>query len=95
VSSEVALVRSGEPNAPATPDRDDLAEKASELLLRMIERMGISADIDIKDDTDKTVLEIQAKDTELVISPNEATRTLPRRCEPPTHRASLPRSERH
>src|SRR5690349_23524365 len=29
--------------------------------------MGISADIDIKDDTDKTVLEIQTKDTELVI----------------------------
>src|SRR5262249_34448600 len=29
--------------------------------------MGISADIDIKDDPDKTVLEIQTKDTELVI----------------------------
>jgi spoIIIJ-associated protein len=33
----------------------------------MLERMGISADIDIKDDTDKTVLEIQTQDTELVI----------------------------
>src|ERR1700753_4143205 len=48
-------------------DRDDLAEKASEFLLGVLERMGISADIDIKDDTDKTVLEIQTKDTELVI----------------------------
>src|SRR4029078_40626 len=51
----------------ATPDREDLAEKASEFLLGVLERMGISADIDIKDDTDKTVLEIQTGDTELVI----------------------------
>src|SRR3954451_14805271 len=48
-------------------DREDLAEKASEFLLGVLERMGITADIDIKDDTDKTVLEIQTKDTELVI----------------------------
>ena len=46
---------------------EDLAEKASEFLLGVLERMGISADIDIKDDTDKTVLEIQTGDTELVI----------------------------
>jgi spoIIIJ-associated protein len=51
----------------ATAEREDLAEKASEFLLGVLERMGISADIDIKDDTDKTVLEIQTKDTELVI----------------------------
>jgi spoIIIJ-associated protein len=51
----------------ATADREDLAEKASEFLLGVLERMGISADIDIKDDTDKTVLEIQTKETELVI----------------------------
>jgi spoIIIJ-associated protein len=50
-----------------TADREDLAEKASEFLLGVLERMGISADIDIKDDTDKTVLEIQTGDTELVI----------------------------
>jgi spoIIIJ-associated protein len=50
-----------------TPDREDLAEKASEFLLGVLERMGITADIDIKDDTDKTTLEIQTKDTELVI----------------------------
>ena len=48
-------------------EREDLAEKASEFLLGVLERMGISADIDIKDDTDKTVLEIQTKDSELVI----------------------------
>jgi spoIIIJ-associated protein len=51
----------------ATADREDLAEKASEFLLGVLERMGISADIDIKDDNDKTTLEIQTKDTELVI----------------------------
>jgi spoIIIJ-associated protein len=51
-----------------TADREeDLAEKASEFLLGVLERMGISADIDIKDDTDKTVLDIQTGDTELVI----------------------------
>ncbi len=51
----------------AAADREDLAEKASEFLLGVLERMGISADIDIKDDTDKTILEIQTKDTEMVI----------------------------
>ena len=51
----------------AAADREDLAEKASDFLLGVLERMGISADIDIKDDTDKTILEIQTKDTELVI----------------------------
>jgi len=51
----------------ATAEREDLAEKASEFLLGVLERMGISADIDIKDDSDKTVLEIQTADTELVI----------------------------
>lgn len=48
-------------------EREDLAEKASEFLLGVLERMGISADIDIKDDNDKTILEIQTKDTEVVI----------------------------
>lgn len=50
-----------------TENREDLAEKASEFLLGVLERMGISADIDIKDDADKTVLEIQTKETEAVI----------------------------
>ena len=48
-------------------NREDLAEQASEFLLGLLERMGISADIDIKDDNDRTVLEIQTADTELVI----------------------------
>src|SRR3954470_4317662 len=48
-------------------NREDLAEKASDFLLGVLERMGISADIDIKEDSDKTVLEIQTGDTELVI----------------------------
>src|SRR5678816_3315730 len=51
----------------SSADREDLAEKASEFLLGVLERMGITADIDIKDDVDKTILEIQTKDTELVI----------------------------
>ena len=50
-----------------TTNREDLAEKASDFLLGMLERMGISADIDVKDDNDRTVLEIQTADTELVI----------------------------
>ncbi|HEX4453301.1 MAG TPA: R3H domain-containing nucleic acid-binding protein [Kofleriaceae bacterium] len=50
-----------------TTDREDLAEKASDFLLGVLERMGISADIDIKEDQDRTVLEIQTADTELVI----------------------------
>ena len=53
--------------AVSQTDREDVAEKASEFLLGVLERMGISADIDIKDDTDRTVLEIQTQDTELVI----------------------------
>ena len=48
-------------------EREDLAEKASEFLLGVLERMGIAADIDIKDDKDRTTLEIQTKDSELVI----------------------------
>ena len=50
-----------------TADREDLAEKASDFLLGVLERMGISADIDIKEEADRVVLEIQTADTELVI----------------------------
>ena len=53
--------------AAVTTEREDLTEKASEFLLGVLERMGITADIDIKDDADKTTLEIQTQDTELVI----------------------------
>ncbi len=56
-----------ETQAAQNSNREDLAEKASDFLLGLLERMGISADIDIKDDNDRTVLEIQTADTELVI----------------------------
>lgn len=51
----------------ASAEREDLAEKASDFLLGLLERMGVSADIDINENADRTVLEIQTKDTELVI----------------------------
>ena len=47
------------PRAAGSDTREDLAEKASEFLLGVLERMGVTADIDIKDDEDKTTLEIQ------------------------------------
>ncbi len=56
-----------ETQAAQNSNREDLAEKASDFLLGLLERMGISADIDIKDDNDRTVLEIQTADTELII----------------------------
>ncbi|HET9989827.1 MAG TPA: R3H domain-containing nucleic acid-binding protein [Kofleriaceae bacterium] len=60
-------MEAAETSAPNTTNREDLAEKASDFLLGLLERMGISADIDVKDDNDRTVLEIQTADTELVI----------------------------
>jgi spoIIIJ-associated protein len=60
-------MEAAETSATNTTNREDLAEKASEFLLGLLERMGISADIDIKDDNDRTVIEIQTADTELVI----------------------------
>ena len=50
-----------------TNDREDLAEKASEFLLGVLERMGISADIEVREEADRIVLEVQTADTELVI----------------------------
>jgi spoIIIJ-associated protein len=48
-------------------DREDIAEKASEFLLGVLERMGITADIEVREDGDRIVLEVQTADTELVI----------------------------
>lgn len=48
-------------------DNGDLAEKASDFLLGVLERMGVSADIDVREETDKVVLDIQTKDAELII----------------------------
>jgi spoIIIJ-associated protein len=50
-----------------TAVQEDLAEKASDFLLGVLERMGITADIDVKDDEDRVTLEIQTADTEMVI----------------------------
>src|SRR6185503_9026962 len=48
-------------------DREDVAEKASEFLIGVLERMGISADIEVREEADRIVLEVQTGDTEVVI----------------------------
>jgi spoIIIJ-associated protein len=51
----------------AADDREDVAEKASEFLIGVLERMGISADIEVREEKDRIVLEVQTGDTEVVI----------------------------
>jgi spoIIIJ-associated protein len=46
---------------------EDVTEKAIDFLQGVLERMGISADIDVKEEDDKIVLEIQTQDAELII----------------------------
>src|SRR5687767_1597962 len=46
---------------------EDVAEKACDFLMGVLDRMGITADIDVQDAEDKIVLEIQTEDTELII----------------------------
>jgi spoIIIJ-associated protein len=53
--------------AVVNQDNGDLAEKASDFLLGVLERMGVSADIDVREEVDKVVLDIQTKDAELII----------------------------
>jgi len=45
----------------------DVAEKACDFLVGVLERMGISADIDVHEQEDRIVLEIQTPDTDLII----------------------------
>jgi spoIIIJ-associated protein len=45
----------------------DVAEKACDFLVGVLERMGISADIDVHEQEDRIVLEIQTADTDLII----------------------------
>ena len=45
----------------------DIAEKACDFLVGVLERMGISADIDVHEQEDRIVLEIQTADTDLII----------------------------
>ncbi|MCE9577852.1 MAG: RNA-binding protein [Deltaproteobacteria bacterium] len=46
---------------------DDIAEKACDFLVGVLERMGISADIDVHEEEDRVVLEIQTADTDLIV----------------------------
>ena len=50
-----------------TETSTDVAERATDFLQGVLERMGIPADIDVNESEDKIVLEIQTADTELVI----------------------------
>ena len=46
---------------------DDIAEKACDFLVGVLERMGISADIDVHEEEDRIILEIQTADTDLIV----------------------------
>jgi len=48
-------------------DANDVAERACDFLMGVLERMGISADIDVNEEGDRIVLDIQTSDPELVI----------------------------
>lgn len=50
-----------------TNDNTDVAERATDFLQGVLERMGIQADIDVNEADDKIVLEIQTSDPEVVI----------------------------
>ncbi len=50
-----------------TTDTTDVAERACDFLQGVLERMGITADIDVNEADDKIVLEIQTADPEVVI----------------------------
>jgi spoIIIJ-associated protein len=50
-----------------TNDSTDVAERATDFLQGVLERMGIQADIDVNEADDKIVLEIQTSDPEVVI----------------------------
>lgn len=46
---------------------EDVTEKAIDFLQGILERMGISADIDVKEEQDKIVLEIQTAEPDVII----------------------------
>lgn len=48
-------------------DATDVAEQACDFLMGVLERMGISADINVHEEEDRIVLEIQCADVEAVI----------------------------
>ena len=47
---------------------EDITEKACDFLMGVLDRMGISADIDVKEEEDRIVLEIQTADDEAVLA---------------------------
>jgi len=52
------------PNESAS---EDVTEKAIDFLQGVLERMGISADIDVKEEDDRIVLEVQTQDPDVII----------------------------
>jgi spoIIIJ-associated protein len=46
---------------------EDVTEKACDFLMGVLDRMGITADIDVKEEDDKIVLEIQTSNPDIVI----------------------------
>jgi spoIIIJ-associated protein len=50
-----------------TNDANDVAERACDFLMGVLERMGITADIDVSEAGDRIVLDIQTADPEIVI----------------------------
>ncbi|MCA9678102.1 MAG: KH domain-containing protein [Kofleriaceae bacterium] len=53
-------------NDPAAAS-EDVTEKACDFLMGVLDRMGIAADIDVKEEDDKIVLEIQTANPDVVI----------------------------
>jgi spoIIIJ-associated protein len=52
---------------PETASGEDVTEKAIDFLQGVLERMGLSADIDVKEEEDRIVLEIQTSDPDVII----------------------------
>ena len=46
--------------------QEDIAEKASEFLLGVLERMGVTADIEVHDEDERITLEVQTADADLI-----------------------------
>jgi spoIIIJ-associated protein len=55
------------PEAIAVSQDEDVTEKAIDFLQGVLERMGLSADIDVKEEDDKIVLEIQTANPDVII----------------------------
>lgn len=50
-----------------TINTTDVAERACDFLMGLLDRMGISADIDVNESDDKIILDVQTSDPEVVI----------------------------